>query len=115
MPQPSQSSAPPVDLGIVSTVLGSIGLILFFLPILAIPIATCGALSALVGFVHALRGGASNLRWAVVGLGVSLMAIAIGLWLAYAPIGLAWAAQIEPAVSAAEPKEITNSIGMEFR
>ena len=62
---------------------------LFFLPILGIPISVCAAVLSLLGIAHALWGGQSNLRWALVGVAVSFAAIGIGLALAYAPIDTA--------------------------
>ncbi len=58
---------PPVALGLASTVLGSIGLVLCLLPILGITIATWGLLVGVAGLLPGLSAGKSDLRWAFIG------------------------------------------------
>ncbi len=51
----------PFGFGTIATVLGSIGLALFPLPILSIPIAAFGLLAGIVGMVH-------TMAWAIFGV-----------------------------------------------
>jgi hypothetical protein len=87
----------PFGFGTIATVLGSIGLALFPLPILSIPIATFGLLAGIVGMVHTMRWPSSKLRWSVVGCALCVCAISLGLVLAYTPINNV------PAPSAVSP------------
>ena len=50
----AHSRLPPLGLGLASVALGAIGLMLFVLPILAIPISTCGLVLGLIGLVRIL-------------------------------------------------------------
>jgi hypothetical protein len=78
---------PPLGLGLTSVVLGVVGLILFFLPILSIPLGGVGLVFGVAGFVLALMGGWSSLRWSVTGIVLSGLALAISLAIAQAPAG----------------------------
>jgi hypothetical protein len=71
-------------LGMTSTVLGTIGLMFFFLPILGMPISICGVAAGILGSITALlfRG---RLRWSVAGMAISLTALAINIAISYAP------------------------------
>ena len=42
--------APPIEFGIAATCIGTVALLLFFLPILSIPIAICGLLAGMEDF-----------------------------------------------------------------
>jgi hypothetical protein len=79
--------SPLVGLGMSSLVLGVIALLLFFLPILGIPISLCGLIFGLAGLVGALFVGGASLRWSVGGIFFSGLALAINLAIAYAPAG----------------------------
>jgi hypothetical protein len=79
--------APSIEFGIASACLGSIGLMLFFLPILSIPIAFCGFLAGIGGVVRGLYGGTLGLRWSLIGCVLCVSVVAIGFIVAYAPIG----------------------------
>ena len=46
-----------VGMGLMSVVLGSVGLLLFFLPILGIPLAAIGLAFGVIGFFMANIGG----------------------------------------------------------
>ena len=78
---------PPIGWGMTSLVLGTIGLLLFFLPVLGMPVSALGMFFGLVGLVAAWFGGQTSLRWAVLGIGLCLIAMAINIALAYAPAG----------------------------
>lgn len=86
----------PIALGTVSVVLGSIALMLFFLPILSIPIAVFGLLAAGLPLIRAMAAhrfpsattqSSSELRWAIIGCAVCSSVIVIGFIIAYAPLG----------------------------
>jgi hypothetical protein len=70
-----------------SLVLGVIGLMLFFLPILGIPISSFGLVFGVAGAVLALCTPASNLRWSLGGIGMCCLALGINLAILYAPEG----------------------------
>ncbi|HEX3724653.1 MAG TPA: hypothetical protein VHV08_00355 [Pirellulales bacterium] len=77
----------PIGLGLVSLVLGTIGLLLFFLPILGIPVAGCGFIAGLAALLIAIRQPGRSARLPIAGLVVSCAAMGIGTALAYAPVG----------------------------
>ncbi len=81
-----QAEAPPIGLGLLSLVLGTIGLVLFFLPILAIPLGACGLVAAIVGIIAGARR-TDELRWSWAGLVIALAALGAGLVLYNAPLG----------------------------
>ncbi|HLJ94056.1 MAG TPA: hypothetical protein VKU02_12790 [Gemmataceae bacterium] len=78
---------PPAAPGMLSLVLGVIGLLLFFLPILGIPISVFGLLFGLIGVLAAVRPGGMRLRWSLLGCAASALALAINFGIAYAPSG----------------------------
>jgi hypothetical protein len=82
--------SPPVGLGMSSLVIGTIGLMLFFLPVLGIPITAFGLLFGLLGVLTALfgrAGGGARLRWTLAGIAVSCLGLAVNIAIAYAPAG----------------------------
>lgn len=87
--------APLVALGTVSIALGSIAIMLFFLPILSIPISICGLLAGAMGLVRTLAAHRphtaiqtrSELRWAIIGCTVCASMMVLGFIIAYAPLG----------------------------
>jgi hypothetical protein len=82
------ASIPPVGLGLISLVLGTIGLLLFFLPILGVPIGGAGLIVGLVGLLGTVFGlGRGSLRWAVAGVAVCMLAVVTNLAIAFAPAG----------------------------
>ncbi len=83
----SRSSDPPVGVGLASVILGSVGGLLFFLPVLGIPLGTVGLIFGIVGLMLSLVGGWTSLRWSVVGIVVSGLALGIGIAIALAPAG----------------------------
>ncbi len=70
-----------------SIVLGTSGLLLFFLPVLGLPLSALGMFCGLVGVVVVWCGGSTSLRWAVMGVGLCAAALALNVALAYAPAG----------------------------
>ncbi len=87
MPISFRTLSSRVGLGMASLVLGVIALLLFFLPILGIPLAAFGALFGLVGLTLALADAGQSLRWNLAGLLTSLLALGVNLAVAYAPGG----------------------------
>jgi hypothetical protein len=77
--------SPLPALGMTSLVLGTIALVLAFLPVLGIPISALGLLCGVLGFVAVLLGGGATLRWSLAGVAVCSLALAVNLALAYAP------------------------------
>ena len=83
----AHSRLPPLGLGLASVALGAIGLMLFVLPILAIPISTCGLLLGLMGFIAAAIGQPLDLRLSAAGAALCSLALIIDLAMSYAPSG----------------------------
>jgi hypothetical protein len=77
----------PVEPGMLSLVLGTVALLLFFLPILGIPISAIGLLFGIVGIIVGILTVNGSLRWSLMGSAASLLALAINLAIAYAPAG----------------------------
>ena len=61
---------------------------LFFLPVLGIPLGAVGLAFGIVGLLLAICGGWTSLRWSVVGIVVSGLALGIGIVIALAPAGV---------------------------
>lgn len=78
---------PPLGIGLASVVLGSVGLLLFFLPILSIPLGGIGLAFGLLGLVLSVASGWGGLRWPLGGMVLSGLALAIGMAVAFAPAG----------------------------
>lgn len=83
--------SPPIGLGMSSLVIGTIGLMLFFMPVLGIPVSAFGLLFGILGlvmaFVGSTVGGGARLRWTLAGIAVSCLALAVNIAIAYAPAG----------------------------
>ncbi len=74
---------------LTSLLLGTIGLLLFILPILSVPLASVGFAFGAVGLGVALVLGPRNwsrLRWPLGALTVSAVTILVGVMIGYAPI-----------------------------
>jgi hypothetical protein len=78
---------PLLALGMLSLVLGTIGLLLFFLPVLGVPVSAFALLVGVLATVLAPFGVGGTLRWALAGLVMSAAALAVNLAIAYAPGG----------------------------
>ncbi len=85
MRPPPSTRTPPASLGMLSLVLGTIGLLLFFLPILGAPISAFGLLFGLIGLGFAVAPGGVRLRWSLLGCALSAGALALNAAVAYAP------------------------------
>lgn len=78
---------PLTGLGMVSLVLGTMALILFFLPILGIPISVLGLFFGIIGFIAALFLPGASLRWGLAGIATCSLALFINIAIVYAPAG----------------------------
>ena len=84
-------AAPRIALGTISVVLGSIALMLFFLPILCIPIAICGLLagsgrigrSVMSHKFQATPHFKSELRWSMIRCALCMTVVVLGLIIAF--------------------------------
>ncbi len=85
MNQPAPSNDPPLGVAATSVVLGTVAVLLFFLPILSIPLGGCGVLFALAGIAWSRRGDKRSLRWSVAGLLVAGAAVCVGIAIDKAP------------------------------
>ena len=75
MAQPSYNQSPPLAFGVASFVLGMIGFMLFFLPILGAPISVIGLGAGVVGcLVAGATSQEGSLRWSVAGVVLSCLA-----------------------------------------
>ena len=72
--------------GAASFVLGTVGLLLFFLPVLGIPLAGTGLVVGLIALLTAVFGGRSSLRLSVLGTVLALLALGANLAIALAPL-----------------------------
>jgi hypothetical protein len=70
-----------------SLVLGVIALLLFFMPILGIPLSVCGMFFGIVGLFASFTASRTNLRASIAGLAASSLALAINVAIANAPAG----------------------------
>jgi hypothetical protein len=85
--QSSYRQSPPLAFGVASFVLGMIGFMLFFLPILGAPISVVGLGAGIVGCLIAGATSRGSLRWSVAGVVLSCLALGINVGVAYAPRG----------------------------
>ena len=86
----------PFSAGLTAAVLGSIGMLLFFLPILGVPLSAIGLLLAIGGIIAARRGS-PGLRWSVGGLLVCAVALTANLGMAFGPIDLVPSYPVAPS------------------
>jgi Na+/H+ antiporter NhaD/arsenite permease-like protein len=84
---PPPVETPPMAFGVSSFVLGMIGFMLFFLPILGVPISLVGLLAGVIGCFVAGATSRGSLRWSVAGVVLSCLALGINVGIAYAPRG----------------------------
>jgi len=70
-----------------SLVLGVISSLLFFLPILGIPLSLCGILFGVLGLLGHFAVPGTSLRWTLEGLAVSCLSLAINVAITFAPTG----------------------------
>ncbi len=82
-----RAADPPAGMGLTSVILGSVGALLFFLPILGIPLGAAGLAFGIAGLLMAILGRWTSLRWSVAGIAVSAIALGIGVLIALAPGG----------------------------
>jgi hypothetical protein len=71
--------------GMTALVLGHVALLLFFMPILGIPLAAIGLLFGLLGILLALVSRSSSLRWSLAGVAACGLALAVNAAISYAP------------------------------
>ncbi len=60
--------------------MGTIAFLLFFLPILSLPISAFGVFFGLLATILAVFAGRADLRWSLLGLTVSLLALYFSSW-----------------------------------
>ncbi len=90
------SRLPPLGLGLASVALGAVGLMLFVLPILAIPISGCGLLLGIVGLLTAALGNPLDMRLCVAGVALCCLALGIDWAISHAPSGFLLPHQASP-------------------
>jgi hypothetical protein len=83
--------------GMTALVLGHIALLLFFLPVLGVPISAAGLLFGVAGLALAPFTTRSSLRFSVAGVAVCALALGVTLALYYAPVGYLPAARVPPS------------------
>jgi len=82
MTQPHLTQDPPIDMGLTSVILGSVSLVLFFLPVLGIPLGGVGLAFGSMGLVLALRNGGASFRWSLAGIALCGLALGVGITIA---------------------------------
>ena len=82
-----RSRTPLPALGMTSLVLGVIALLLAFMPVLGIPLSICGVALGAVAIVASLSFPGTYLRWSLMGLSTSVLALAINVAIQSAPTG----------------------------
>jgi hypothetical protein len=70
------------NLGMTSLVIGIVGLFLFFLPILGIPLSLFGLAFGVSGLLVSIFTKGVSLRWSVGGVGVCILGLAVNLMIA---------------------------------
>jgi hypothetical protein len=83
----AETYRPLTGLGMASLVLGTVALMLFFLPVLGIPISVLGLVFGLVGFGAALFRPGVSLRWGLGGICMSALALLLNVGIVFAPAG----------------------------
>jgi hypothetical protein len=73
-------------LGMGSLVLGAVGLMLFFMPVLGLPVSAAGFVIGLVGWCVATFLGKGSLRWSVAGVALCLASGGASLAIGRAPV-----------------------------
>ncbi len=85
MTKPFPTQDPPLGMGLASAIFGAVSLLLFFLPVLSVPLGGAGLVFGLGSLALALFGGRASLRWSVVGIAVSTVALGVAVAIAKAP------------------------------
>lgn len=80
-----KNRATAYPLSVASFALGAVGLLLFFMPVLGIPLGAIGLLFGVLGLLTAVFGGPSSLRWSMLGTLLCVLALAVGVATGYAP------------------------------
>jgi hypothetical protein len=78
---------PPFGLGMTALVLGTIGLMLFFLPVLGIPISGLGLVMGLIALVLAPFVKTIPVSWAAAGVAACALALVVNFAVYIAPLG----------------------------
>jgi hypothetical protein len=68
----------------ISLVLGHIALLLFFLPVLGIPVSGIGLISSVVGIALAPLSGLAGTRWCLAGGATCVLALFANLAISHA-------------------------------
>lgn len=83
----THSDLPPIAFGLASVILAAIALLMFFLPVLSLPISGAALVVGAAGAWAAMRGGRSRLRLSVAGVLLAICAQGIVWSIAMAPSG----------------------------
>jgi hypothetical protein len=82
-----RAGLPPVGVGVASAVLGGVGMLLFILPVIGIPVSIAGLVLGLVGCMAALMGSRVSLRLSITGVVLSSIALGGDVAITWAPAG----------------------------
>lgn len=93
-----RAALPPVGLGLASAVLGGIGLLLFILPVLGIPISMLGLLLGLGGCAAGLFSRRVSLRLSIAGVILSGLALIADTAITWAPAGYLPNSHVQQAI-----------------
>jgi hypothetical protein len=82
-----QLELPPISFGLASIVLGAVGLMMFVIPVLAIPVGVCGLAAGVIGMIVGAARDRRELRSAVAGIALCCLAVGLDVAVNYAPKG----------------------------
>jgi hypothetical protein len=97
-----RTHSPPIDFGVAAAVAGTVALLVFFMPVLGIPIGAFGLLFGIIGVAGTVKTAGAHLRWALLGIAVSSLALAVNIAIAFAPSGY-WPGREVPRLWQAVP------------
>jgi hypothetical protein len=83
----SYVESPSLALGLMALILGSVGSLLFFLPILGAPLSAIGLMIGLAGFAKGVGRDVEGVRWSLGGIVVCVLGLTINVAVDYAPQG----------------------------
>jgi hypothetical protein len=88
---------PPVSWDVISVILAAIGLVMFLVPVLGIPVSCAGAVAGAIG-LYTSRTGATGVRMSFAGLVIGVFAATIELTIMFGPINYLEEETVVPAV-----------------
>jgi hypothetical protein len=104
MSHPVHESTPPIGLGVSAVTLSAIGMLLFVLPILSIPVSCAGVCVGAAGVFAGRVRIQSSVRMAVAGIILGCVSLGLGTAIALGPSGYFAPRAVFPAVERVPPR-----------